>query len=154
MTIRSVTWGDDFSLKVRRAGGMPKVVARLADVWGKTAESRGTLDKLRNCHVGPEAMTDVERWRAYQVLVVIGQDPADWGIDRRDLGVPPSLVDYFHRALDGPGGPGLPRLDSNQKPTGHRRTTSVEFPPVTPWLSSSAGQDSVVPRQSPRRAAA
>lgn len=104
MTIRSVTWGDDFSLRVTRAGGMPKVVTRLAEVWGKTADSRATLDKLRT-FTGPEAMSDVERWRAYQVLVVIEQDPAEWGISRDALGVPPSLVDYFHQALTGPTTP-------------------------------------------------
>lgn len=131
MTIRSVTWGDDFSLKVTRWGGMPKVVARLEAAFGPLADSRATLDKLRRCHAGPAAMDDEERWRAYQVLVVIGQDPADWGIDRRSLGVPPSLVEYLHRAVAPP--PGL-----EPEPAGNRRTTRVKVAPVTPWLSSRA----------------
>lgn len=101
MTAPAVTWGEALGVRIRQAGGMPGIADRLRDgVWGSAAESRSTLDKLRGFS-SPEDMDGEERWRAYQVLVTIGEDPIAWGIQPEALDVPPSLVAYFNSAISG-----------------------------------------------------
>jgi hypothetical protein len=150
MTAPSVTWGETLGLRVTKAGGMPRVAARLREIYGPVADSRSTLDKLRALS-GPESMDDDERWRAYQVLVLIGADPAEWGIARSSLAVPPGLVDYFHRAIDAPSDPGgtaetVKSLEQRQSRRKSRREVSDTPSYVSHYaaLSNIAASTSVV----------
>lgn len=127
MTTQTYTWGDQLYLAVKRRGGMKGASERLTAAIGSAAASRSTLQKLFAV-AGPESLDKDQPWYACQVLVAIGEDPADWGI--ADPGVPPSMVDYLRLALAGeappPNGPtGLAVTDSDMKGSARRKKSAT-----------------------------
>lgn len=74
-----VTWGDELTLALRRAGGLQPVAKQLREALGFLAPSRATLAKLQKVE-RPDMLTDEEMFRAWLVLVAIGEDAGQWGV--------------------------------------------------------------------------
>lgn len=126
MSPRKLTWGEELSVRVRKyPGGMKAVAERLNEALGEAADGRrSTLAKLQGAE-SVESLKRVDQWRAWQVLTVLGEDPAEWGL--KEPPVPPLVVSMLRVALGTPDPSGpqaakkqLPRLDSNQQPAGSR----------------------------------
>lgn len=74
-----VTWGDELTLALRRAGGLQPVAKQLREALGFLAPSRATLAKLQKVE-RPDLLTEEETFRAWLVLVAIGEDTERWGV--------------------------------------------------------------------------
>lgn len=85
-----VNWGDALVVAAfRRPGGVNVAVNRIREQLGPTIGVRNTFGKL--LHV--ERVEDIgprDRFRAWLLLVALGQEPSQWGVS--DDAVPPAYV--------------------------------------------------------------
>lgn len=79
MLNETITWGDQLSLALKRAGGLKQLTDRLQEAAGFFAPSRATYSKLLKVE-SPESLDTEEMFRAYMLLLSMGLDPKDWGI--------------------------------------------------------------------------
>lgn len=104
-----MTWGDALTLVVRRAGTLNPAIERIREQVGELAGNRNTFAKLYNVE-RPEDLAGPWAFRAWLLLVTIGEEPNEWGVP--DRVIPPIHDPARLREL-------LPRLDSNQQPAGY-----------------------------------
>jgi hypothetical protein len=77
---RLVTWGEALVVEAfKMSGGLRAAVDAIHAEVGPHIGSRNTFAKLFKSD-SPEALADVDRFRAWLLLATFGQDPADWGI--------------------------------------------------------------------------
>jgi hypothetical protein len=94
MATRTVTWGDALLAEATKApGGLKQAVETIREEVGPLIGTRNTFAKLLKAE-GPESLNESDLWRAWLLLVVLGQEPADWDVD---LSVMPRA--YSERAL-------------------------------------------------------
>lgn len=88
MRSQHVSWGQSLLLAVREAGGLNRTVGRINTELGPFLGTRNTFAKLYTVE-DPRDLDTQERFRAWVLLVAIGEDPTEWGIEPD--AVPPSI---------------------------------------------------------------
>jgi len=112
MATRTVTWGEGLVVEAFKHGGLRAAVDRIAATLGSTIGTRNTFAKLQRVE-DPSELNERDMWRAWLLLAALGQDPTEWGITIE--AVP---IGYRHR-VEELQDLLLPRLDSNQEPSGY-----------------------------------
>lgn len=77
---RPVTWGQHLLLTAVNRHGLKAAVDAISDTTGGVLGTRNTFAKLFDLETPPDVATK-EYDRAYALLLALGEDPADWGID-------------------------------------------------------------------------
>jgi hypothetical protein len=81
---REVAWGDALLTKVaRHPGGLNACVGAIRDELGSIVGVRNTFAKLLHTQ-DPSDLKDSDTFRAWLLLTVLEEDPADWGIDAEE----------------------------------------------------------------------
>jgi len=119
MVTREVAWGDALLPKIfRHPGGLNACVDTIRQELGPIIGVRNTFAKLLQAG-GPEELKGADQFRAWLLLVSLGEDPSAWGVSD---GIIPAGYDKerLRAALWAPRG-------SNPQPTvsGVRRLASV-----------------------------
>lgn len=132
----TLTWGDRLVVATfHQEGGLAVALKRIQALLGPMIGSRPTFAKLLRAD-GPESLGEKDQFRAWLLLAAYGEDPADWGLSPD---VVPAYIDPDRLRTDL-----LPRLDSNQEPTGRRSAAVSPFPhdrvsnPPRPGLLAAA----------------
>lgn len=78
---RQVTWGEHLELRVNRTTtGLKPIVDAITTAIGPYLGTRNTYAKLFDLEHPPAAATK-EYDRAYVLLLMLSEEPGDWGID-------------------------------------------------------------------------
>jgi hypothetical protein len=105
MRVTDPTWGQSLTLAIAETRGMNPVVDSINSIMGEVA-SRNTFAKL--CQMERvEDMSAKDLYRAWLLLLAIGEDPKEWDIPEPDM--PPILVRTMRDELS-------PLSDSNRRP--------------------------------------
>lgn len=97
---RKVTWGEYLRLAVGHR--LKPAVAAIAAITGPSLGVRNTFAPLFEMERSPLPRTK-EYDRAYALILAIGGNPADWGIDEREVAV--TLVRCRDLLFDASGWP-------------------------------------------------
>lgn len=94
---REVSWGDGLVVAAYKDGGLKSAVNRIQAQLGTTIGSPSTFSRLFHAD-SPEELSECNLWRAWLLLVSLGEDPLNWGIS--DSCVPAAMnVEHLKSAL-------------------------------------------------------
>ena len=115
---QDVTWGETLVIAAFRwPGGINPAVHRIQALVGPHIGVRNTFAKLLRVEDVAD-LGDRDLFRAWLLLVALGQEPIDYGI--ADDAVPSGYDVVMLRDK-------LPRLDSNQQPSGYQSAQVVDL---------------------------
>lgn len=77
---RKVTWGEYLELAINQGPGLKPLVDVISHATGGWLGTRNTFAKLFDLEEPPLAATR-EYDRAYALLIAVGEQPDDWGVD-------------------------------------------------------------------------
>lgn len=82
---RTVTWGEALRTRLSKAeGGLLRHIAPSQQMLGEiVGSSHNTWRKLTKVQ-GPEELDGSDLLRAWLLLITLGEDPADWGVDEKE----------------------------------------------------------------------
>jgi len=106
MKVTQPTWGQALVLALYETKGVTPVVDSIQAVLGKQVGTRNSFAKLQNV----EDVSDLrgkDEYRAWLLLIAIGEEPADWGVSDPDMQGP--IVETMREMLS-------PVSDSNRRP--------------------------------------
>lgn len=106
MKVKEPTWGQALVLALYETKGVTPVVDSIQGVLGKQVGTRNSFAKLQNIENVSE-LRGKDQYRAWLLLIAIGEEPTDWGVSDPDMQVP--IVETMREMLS-------PVSDLNRRP--------------------------------------